>query len=133
MPEVRWRERLPDAVIETPDGERVDLGVVKQKRNIVLLLLSGGRAPDHALFESLMRLQPEMAERGAEFLAGTDPEDALGRVRECPVLLVADRFGMVFAQVQGGEAIRQAAEDGEILSWLNFIEMQCDECGNPEW
>ena len=63
--------------------------------------------------------------------------DAAGQVatREAlvvPAVLIADRFGEVWAAWLAGD--RHAFPSAkEIASWLEFIELQCRECEAPEW
>ncbi len=47
-------------------------------------------------------------------------------------IYITDRFGEVFAVYRGaqGETMPSAQE---IIKWLTFINIQCPECGHPEW
>jgi peroxiredoxin len=47
-------------------------------------------------------------------------------------IVIADRFGEVYhvSLVAKKHSLLSAEE---ILSWLKFIEVQCPECGAPEW
>ncbi|MBI4512259.1 MAG: hypothetical protein HY698_21680 [Deltaproteobacteria bacterium] len=46
-------------------------------------------------------------------------------------LIVADRFGQVHASLPAHGDPHGTVQ--EILRWVDFIEMQCPECGVPEW
>lgn len=131
LPEVRWRKRLPDAVIRTISGGRVSIAEVKQRHNMVILIL--GHPPEGDCAAALEGLGWGISERDAVLIVGHDESGALGRAGCGPVVLIADRFGIVFAEIEGRDAILASAQDGTILSWLDFIELQCGECGNPEW
>lgn len=53
-------------------------------------------------------------------------------VGEEPMVFVLDRYrGSVVAFV--GPELDKPAIHQEILEWLAFIEIQCPECGVPEW
>ena len=47
-------------------------------------------------------------------------------------IYITDRFGEVFAvyRAAGGQTMPSAQE---IMEWLTFINIQCPECGHPEW
>ena len=47
-------------------------------------------------------------------------------------IYITDRFGEVFAVYRAaqGETMPSAQE---IIKWLTFINIQCPECGHPEW
>jgi hypothetical protein len=49
-----------------------------------------------------------------------------------PAVVVTDRYGEVWAARPGGEAHRLPGGQ-DITEWLEFIEIQCPECGAPEW
>lgn len=53
-------------------------------------------------------------------------------LKPLPAIFVADRFGEIFA-VSVGDAGHRLLTVDEILSWLRLIEIQCPECGAPEW
>ena len=51
---------------------------------------------------------------------------------DVPALLVSDRFGEIWAAWDGGN--QHLLPDGrEIKRWLEFVELQCPECGVAEW
>jgi peroxiredoxin len=47
-------------------------------------------------------------------------------------IYVIDVFGEVFAVYREAEGQTMPSAQ-EILKWLSFINMQCPECGHPEW
>lgn len=47
-------------------------------------------------------------------------------------VFVLDRFGGPYAGIVTGEDGLADLQEG-ILGWLGFIEIQCPECGIPEW
>ena len=47
-------------------------------------------------------------------------------------VFVADRYGEIFAVSVSGPGHQLLTVD-EILSWLRLVEIQCPECGAPEW
>ncbi len=49
-----------------------------------------------------------------------------------PAVFVTDRFGEVFAAYKAGQG-RSLPGVEEILSWIEFINKQCPECGPLEW
>lgn len=61
-------------------------------------------------------------------LLGT--EDQAGHL--LPAVFITDRFGEVFAAYKAGQGNSLPAID-EILSWIDFINRQCPECGPLEW
>jgi hypothetical protein len=49
-----------------------------------------------------------------------------------PAVVVTNRFGEIWAAWAGGDG--HALPDGPaIQGWLDFIELQCPECGVAEW
>jgi peroxiredoxin len=57
-------------------------------------------------------------------------EDRAGHL--LPAVFITDRFGEVFAAYKAGQGKSLPAID-EILSWIDFINRQCPECGPIEW
>lgn len=47
-------------------------------------------------------------------------------------LIIADRYGAVYDESLAGSDA-ELPDQNEILQWLQFINIQCDECGVPEW
>jgi len=57
-------------------------------------------------------------------------EDQAGHL--FPAVFITDRFGEVFASYRTGEG-ESLPGAAEILSWVDFINRQCPECGPLEW
>lgn len=51
---------------------------------------------------------------------------------EPPALVVSDRFGEIWAAWSGGRG-HELPDVDEIVRWLEFVEVQCPECGAAEW
>ena len=47
-------------------------------------------------------------------------------------IYITDRFGEVFAVYRAAEG-QTIPSAQEIIKWLTFINIQCPECGHPEW
>jgi peroxiredoxin len=47
------------------------------------------------------------------------------------IVCIADRFGEIYFTELCGDETCPSTDD--ILDWLRFIEIQCPECGVPEW
>src|SRR5438309_8326813 len=73
---------------------------------------------------------PVLVDDGAHIHRSVGAIDAAGR--PAPAVFVTDRFREIFAAYLPGHG---AALPGakEILDWLVFINIQCPECGVPEW
>jgi peroxiredoxin len=50
----------------------------------------------------------------------------------CPAVFVTDRFGEVFSAYSARQGKGLPGFE-EILSWIDFINRQCPECGAREW
>lgn len=57
-------------------------------------------------------------------------EDPAGHL--LPAVFITDRFGEVFAAYKAGQGNSLPAVN-EIMSWIDFINCQCPECGPVEW
>lgn len=57
---------------------------------------------------------------------------ALGASAPAAWLVVADRFGSIYTATPLHEAAAGAAV-ADAVEWVDFIQMQCPECGAPEW
>lgn len=156
------RQMLPPLVARTAEGRVVRAWDFKQKRNLAVVFVDAAAEPACAWLERLAAAAAELAERNAAALVvlaepvpasladrfpgiilAADPsgrahraylgEDAFGPAGlERAGAFVADRFGQIYAAWIGGDA---AALPGipEILSWLEQIELACEECGAPHW
>ena len=61
---------------------------------------------------------------GHERAAKADPHDV--------GVFVADRWGSIFTTKIAGRG-HAMPDESEIREWLEFIEIQCEECFPPEW
>lgn len=144
----------PPFTLTASDGRRVRLWDYKQRRNLVLIFLSGqdtgvldAVADRYAEYRDLeaevLALLPLAAEQAQSLVpAGTlpfplllDPDAAvrrryLGEQRSGVVII--DRFGTVYA-IYGGETATDLPAQEEWLSWLRYIALQCPECGIGAW
>jgi peroxiredoxin len=134
--------RLPDA-----EGREISLSQYKQFHPLVLLLWSGadgGWLEEFAAHCSdyqsaganLLAIGPgHPSTTGLPFRALQDPDgQATRRLADTlPAVLVLDQFGELFQRWQGREA--QAPDHADIRSWVDFTQVQCEECGimAPHW
>jgi peroxiredoxin len=139
------------------DGTIVRLADYKQRSNVVLVLHHGGTCPfcraflisigeqvaSYAEAESVvLGISADGLETTGELTRAlrlpfdllSDPSGLVAAREQLatPALVIADRFGEVWAAWRAGErhAFPSRAEVGE---WLQFVELQCRECEAPEW
>lgn len=136
---------LPDTA-----GRTVDLWGFRGRTNLVLFYHHGGGCPScRAYLAALAAGLPALREEEAAVLAigpddragARDLASALGQPfpflsdpdgkatqpgLPAPALVVADRYGQVWAAWAGGEA-HALPGVGEIADWLRFIGLQCPE------
>ena len=73
---------------------------------------------------------PVLVDNGAHLHLRVGATDAVGR--PAPAVFVTDRFREIFATyLPGHGSALPGAKD--VLDWLVFINIQCPECGVPEW
>ena len=73
---------------------------------------------------------PVLVDDGAHIHRNVGASDAAGR--PAPAVFVTDRFREIFAAYLPGHGSALPGAK-EILEWLVFINIQCPECGVPEW
>ena len=73
---------------------------------------------------------PLLADEGGEALRRLAPRDEAGN--PSLALLVADRFGALYARYTAGTTDGLPSPD-LVLRDLEYIEIQCPECGAAEW
>ena len=157
---LRIRQLIPPLTIRTIAGRNVQAWDYKQKKNLVIVFLHAGcascedflvrlssRAGDlkekeaAALFVYLETPRmPVAATVSAEIVVGADMSGRSQRayIGEDAVLgvalgvFVADRYGELNAQWIVG-ADHQFPGTAEIVSWLEHIELACEECGVSHW
>ena len=73
---------------------------------------------------------PTLLDQGGQIHRALGAGDAAGRLG--PAVFVTDRFREIFAAYLPGQGSGLPSAQ-EILDWLVFINIQCPECGVPEW
>ena len=73
---------------------------------------------------------PTLLDEGGQIHRALGAGDAAGGLG--PAVFVTDRFREIFAAYLPGQRSGLPAAQ-EILDWLVFINIQCPECGVPEW
>ncbi|MGH7538152.1 MAG: hypothetical protein ACREMF_05930, partial [Gemmatimonadales bacterium] len=73
---------------------------------------------------------PVLVDDGGRIHRSVGAADAAGR--PAPAVLVTDRFREIFAAYLPGLGSTLPGAK-EILDWLVFINIQCPECGVPDW
>lgn len=91
----------------------------------VLVAVTSSHVPDRRV----MRF-PTLLDDGGHIHRAVGATDAAGR--PAPAVFVTDRFREIFAAYLPGRGPRLPSAQ-EILEWLVFINIQCPECGVPEW
>ncbi len=155
-------QRLRDFRLPDLSGHEVQLSDLWGYRNLVLLFAADLPVSLIGLLSEIARHYSEFAEEQAQVLvvvAGTkaQAEEKLGTRdlpfsilldvdgkehrsacafepggRLGPEIYVTDRYGEIF-QVYRTFDGRSVPKVGELLEWLQFINMQCPECFPPEW
>jgi peroxiredoxin len=158
----RRGEIFPGFMLSMPDGAPVELERYRGRNNLVLVFAGNvlGRAgPTSPLLEELVARSAELAAEVAQVLVVVASRSAVGsqgdpgpfpvlvdsdahihrRVgatdaagQPAPALFVTDRFREIYATYTSaeGSALPSAKE---VTDWLRFINIQCPECGVPEW
>lgn len=133
------------------------------RSNLVLLFLPGLDCPEcRAALENFAAHRQEYEEQATQvlvILTNPDAEGALGQMEGFPFPVLADADGavrqsyaallpapvgeeplvFVLDRYRGpqvalvGRDLDDPALHREILRWLTFFEIQCPECGAPEW
>src|SRR2546421_8824506 len=73
---------------------------------------------------------PVLVDDGAHIHRNVGATDAAGR--PAPAVFVTDRFREIYAAYLSGQGSALPGAK-EILEWLVVINIQCPECGVPEW
>lgn len=159
----RRGQRLRDFGLTAASGQHIQVSDYRGLRNLVLVFGGDTENnPGLGLWSDIAHRYAEFVEEQAEVLvvlAGTQAQAELilkqqqlpfpllvdpgGEVhrsvgavekgsRPATAVYVTDRYGEVFAAFRrlDKQAMPKA---GEILEWLEFINMQCPECFPPEW
>ena len=157
----RRGEPLPGFMLPAIDGSSVSLESYRGRTNLVVVFAGDkmDESPVAVLLEELVARREEFALEAAQVLVAVTSQPAAGPQRgrwtfpvlvddgahihrnvgatdaagrPAPAVFVTDRFREIFAAYLPGHG---AALPGakEILDWLVFINIQCPECGVPEW
>ena len=153
--------RLPDLAFDDLFGRPVQLSDYRARRNLALILAGDSESAAHLpLLADLARRYPEFAGQETQVLvvvaASREQAQSMASQLPFPVLLdpdsrahralagsdadgrvatavyVTDRYGEVFAAFRSAEGL-PLPDAGEILKWLEFVNIQCEECFPPEW
>ncbi|MCL4522556.1 MAG: redoxin domain-containing protein [Acidobacteria bacterium] len=158
---LKLRQIIPPLTARAADGRVVQAWDFKQKHSLAIVFLHAGCRCCADYLERLRENAAELKEREAVALVifsetpawqenlpaqimvaadvsgksqraflGEDAFDPAGQSRVG--VFVTDRYGELRAQWSGPheDALPQP---GEILEWLNQIQMACEECFPPEW
>ncbi len=153
--------QMPNWRFTSPEGETVAMEDFRHRCNLVVALLGAAdqptaapmldalaaRAADFA-FEDATALAVVRGNAGTAALADRVPAEAAGRLmvvadaagllqNEPSALYIVDRYGQICA----AQALPAAPVDDETaahaveeaVAWLRFVNLQCPECGVPEW
>jgi peroxiredoxin len=157
----RRGELLPGFMLPAIDGSSVSLESYRGRVNLVVVF--AGEALDEdpvtVLLEELASQPEELASEVAQVLVAVTSRsaavskrgrwafpvllDAGGHIhrsrgatdavgRPAPAVLVTDRFREIYAAYLPGQGSALPGAQ-EIFDWLVFINIQCPECGVPEW
>ena len=157
----RRGEIFPGVTLQASDGSPILLESFRGRANLVVIFAGDSldKDPVRVLVDELAARMDELTSEAAQvFVAVTSgPAAAPGRDgwtfpvlvddgahlhrtvgatdpagRPAPAVFVTDRFREIFAAYLPG---RGSALPGakDVLDWLAFINIQCPECGVPEW
>ena len=156
----RRGETFPGFTLPAIDGSLVHLESYRGRSNLVVVFAADtiGERPVTTLLEELLSRTEELTAEAAQVLVIVTPPrkatqrgpsgfptllddgghihravgttDAAGR--PAPAVFVTDRFREIFAAFLPGRGLGLPGVK-EILEWLVFINIQCPECGVPEW
>jgi peroxiredoxin len=145
-------ELLRDYTFTSAEGNPVMLSDFRAKANLVLLLFPGpiDSSQSH-LLRSLAENSPQVRQNETRLAVVTHAEhlstvvnlggdfefwsDISGQIllelgaSEHPVIYITDKFREIF-HIFPGPTLPLAAD---IVSWTEFVTMQCPECHPPEW
>ena len=151
---------FPDATLATPDGTSVSFDSYRPRWDLVVLMLAAG-AHNETTTRLLTMLADARAEIEAEdgkviVVAANDPKrglrewkwpfpllidpdaglhrrvgavDLLGQPNVA--LYITDRYREIFAALRPDRA-GWPVSSLDVLRWLQFVNIQCPECGAPE-
>src|SRR5437773_5017642 len=157
----RRGELLPGFMLPAIDGSSVSLESYRGRTNLVVVFAGDkmDESPVGMLLEELVARREEftleatqvlvavtsqpatgpqpgrwaftvLVDDGAHIHRNVGATDAVGR--PAPAVNVTDRFREIYAAYLSGQGSALPGAK-EILEWLVFINIQCPECGVPEW
>jgi peroxiredoxin len=143
---------LRDVELRMFDGSHRLLSSLRGQSNLVIVFTAGRQPTEllQAIVDTGVALKEQNAQlliihsdslqpvRGSALIA-IDPDfhlhRALGAVDDdgnpIPAIYVTDHFGELFGAFRS--VIRAWPDPDEIISWLEFVNQQCEECSPPEW
>lgn len=160
---LRTRQLIPPLTIRTPAGRTVQAWDYKQKKNLVIAFVQAdcpgceeflrqlisrttdlkeheavalvvySQAPPVAFAEPLppeIMVGADMGGRSLRAYVGDETASAAGPGTRG--VFVADRYGELYAQWLVRRE-HQFPGIGEVVSWLEQIEVACEECGASHW
>lgn len=152
---------LRDFTLETASGKKINLSDYRGRASLVLVFTGDDNGNSTPLSDLAIH-EAEIKQKEAEVLVirwpSLDPVqesedrtrvpypvliDRDGRLhnrfgaidaqgRTCSAVYITDRFAEVFAVYRKCDG-QKLPTFTEIVSWLEFVNSQCPECGAPEW
>jgi hypothetical protein len=117
-------DHVPRFECVTIDDIRVNYADLWQKKNLALLCLGEDASPEaQSYIQQLREALPALAVHDAVVVVTTNPIDGM----PLPGCAVADRWGQM-QWVQSADRIAELPSPREIAAWLQFVEIQCQEC-----
>lgn len=156
MERLKERELLPGFRLKSVDGTLIGPQDYRERKNLVLVFFDIDCEPCGRFLEDAMHRYDDYLEQNAEILViGNAPESDLrdlvkglrlpfpvlsdpeGVVLDeysngVPTVIVTDRYGEI-KMVERMDNGKMLPNQDKILSQLDLIEMQCDECGVSTW
>ena len=156
----RRGELLPGFRLPAIDGSSVSLESYRGRTNLVVVFAGDmiDESPVAVLLEELVRRREQFTVEGAQLLVAVAAQPAVPRRgrwafpvlvdngahihrsvgatdavgRPAPAVFVTDRFREIYAAYLPGQGSALPGAQ-EIFDWLVFINIECPECGVPEW
>jgi len=136
---------VPSLELPAKDGGKVSLWGYKHTRPVILVFC---QPADRHVLQDLARRYHDYREAGAEVVAVTPQAPAIGElafpvlvdadghetarfVEHTPSILVLDSYNALYERYEGPWP--QGVPHHDLLESLAQVEMQCPECGAPEW
>ena len=136
---------VPSLVLPDADGRDVSLWTFKHLRPVVLVFCE---FDDHAVLDGFAAHYQAYRTLGAQLLAVVAEQpgrsdypfplltDYQGRaaqrwVDRLPTVVLLDSFGVLYARLRGPWP--DGPDHEQLLGWIQLKELQCPECGVPDW